>query len=61
MNGRSTNQVWLDLARDRRTEARVLELRAQGLTQAVIGARLGLHPSRIGQILRRVKREQARV
>lgn len=58
--GRSSNQEWLDLERDRDRERRIVELRAQGLTYEVIAARFGVSPSRVGQIVKRAKREAER-
>lgn len=57
MSGRSTNQRYLDMERDRKREAEILRLRAEGKSQAVIAGLVGVCPSRVGQILRRALRE----
>jgi len=55
--GRSPNQAWLDLERDREREAKIWAAHLAGKTQQWIGAEVGISPSRVGQILKRLKRE----
>ena len=59
--GRSSNQHWLDLERDRERETRMQRMRWGGMTYAEIGRLEHLSPARVGQILARLKREQENV
>lgn len=56
--GRSSNQHHLDLERRPALEARIMHLRdVEGLTLAVIAQRVGLSPSRVGQLIKRCREE----
>ena len=56
-NGRSPNQEWLDMERNRDREAGIWERHLKGQTQLSISLEYGISPSRVGQILKRLKRE----
>ena len=58
--GRSPNQDYLDAERDRAREAEIAEWRTQGHSQKVIGEHFGISASRVGQILKRLRREAER-
>lgn len=60
---RSTNQHHLDLEREANAdrEAQIVKLTAEaGWTQKMLAERFRISPSRVGQILRRVRREAER-
>jgi DNA-directed RNA polymerase specialized sigma subunit len=55
--GRSNNQAWLNLERDRKREAVIWAAFLGGRSQRSIADEVGISPSRVGQILKRLKRE----